>query len=98
MVEYLSRQLERAGAAHCHFQTVCEAEFDEHDRPYRQIVTEHVHAAKLVDSFDNSACAGCFHECRAVDYIQAVEHIGMHGHQHGDEREECSLRLISWHK
>lgn len=98
-IEYLAGQLKGAGASHKGFQRKGQNEFHDHNDPNGDIVAAHIHAAHFMDGIQNAA--GLRHERTegsAVYDIQAVEYIGMHGNQNGQQGKNGSLKLISWHK
>ena len=80
------------------FHRVGKAEFHEHDRPHGQNAAEHVDATDFPHGRKHARRSRNGAERVAVYDIDAVEHIGMDSDDHGDECEDHSLKLISWHK
>lgn len=96
-VEFSAGEPERKRASHAHFQCIGERELNDHDRPNRQHIPEHIHAALFAQRVKDACRLIRLHECRSVHHVQAVKNKGVHGHYHRNEREHHPLKLISWH-
>ena len=101
-VKVAARHLEGERRTDEQFQRIGEAELDQDQRPDRHAGAEHLHAAQRVDRGEDMLDGGIDvlrvgHEGAAVDDIQAVEHVRVHGDEDGQEGEQRLLGFALGH-
>ncbi len=87
----------RGGTAQKDLKAVGKAELHQNDCPDGNHVVQQQNSALRVNCGNDAGFAGKLHEGATVDYVEAIENVAMNRNNDGQQCENTSLKLVSWH-